>query len=170
MAKNNEHLKLRLQCYLQARETTSAIPWLYTCLSTLDSKASALLRVNGIFLALVSGSMLFALREGTFALVGQGSSCVQVFMLIFNLTAFVLLLISSMLCHLVARIEWPFLGKSVLDLTADPVACNFTPECEALFEVVSRRTKYFQYAWWLSPAAIMLAATSLVIMIALLLK
>lgn len=100
----------------------------YKILSVLDSKASSLLRVNGIFTA----ACAFLIG------VGIDTSDPQEVILVFSIAIFFL---SSVLAFLVVAVAWPFLAKPGDD---------WITETLELEEAVEARTRNYQLAWLLT--------------------
>ena len=113
-----------------------ALEWIYQLLTTLDSKASALMRLNGVMLA-----------AATF-LVGTQSKFIvlaKADVLAIMLTATTASL-SIVLCLLVVAVRWPFLGKA----EESHEYFDFEPEFRNLQDEASRREKIYVWAWWVS--------------------
>ena len=112
------------------------VKWLYEALSILDAKANGLLRINSLVMTILS--LIF-----TYARTAPQSQNVSPCFLTGCLFAFVALGGSSVLCFLVVRMSWDFLG-SVLTGAAAP---DFTAEIDGLVDETTKRTHFFVWAW-----------------------
>jgi hypothetical protein len=103
----------------------------YFVLTVLDSKASALMRLNGVVLAA--------------ALVGISAHFFQIKTWAFELTALPSL-ISMILCLQVVAVDWPFLGYA----TVSDENANFGVEISELRKVRWFREYVYRTAWYFS--------------------
>lgn len=124
----------------------------YNTLTTLDSKASALMAFDGILIA-----------AATFA-VPTAFSDLWRWMLF---AVIVVALIAAGFCLGVAKVSYPFLGK-VRIASGAARALDFSEELSALDIAVKRRTTFYRIAWSLSFGTVILSPIAFVI--ALLLK
>jgi hypothetical protein len=115
---------------------TQAIEWLYGVLSILDSKASALMRLNGVMLA-----------AAAFLLNFRGPTDVRIpVSLRLILSIAVLSSFSIALCLLVVSVDWRFLGL----VRQTEREFDFTDEIANLQRVSLFRQGVYRLAWWLS--------------------
>ena len=113
-----------------------ALEWIYQLLSVLDTKASALMRLNGVMLAAAA----FMLRPGDepsrlFTLVVAGSAIGST--------------ISIAFCLLVVSVDWRFLGLATVS-TKTPQMIDFTHEFFHLQKVTDFRQFFYRAAWTIS--------------------
>jgi hypothetical protein len=124
----------------------------YNTLTTLDSKASALMAFDGILIAAATFAVPTAFsdfwRWTLFAVI-------------------VVALIAAGFCLAVAQVSYSFLGKVEI-LPGPPRALNFSEELKALSIAVKRRTTFYRIAWRLSFGTVTLSPIALIT--ALLLK
>jgi hypothetical protein len=119
-------------------DPNDALEWIYGLLTTLDSKASALMRLNGVMLAattflLGAQSKFFVLtKSDVFAIAVTGSTSA----------------LSIVLCLFVVAVKWPFLGHAVSSYGY----VDFEPEFRSLQDEASRRQKIYRIAWGVSVA------------------
>jgi len=112
---------------------------LYSLLTILDSKATGLLTVDTLLLAILL-AFLDKPREVA------GLIRVYTPKLIFILKVqLVLAAISALLCLMVVRVTWRFLAKVPSALTE---ATAFDDEFARLANVIYDRTTYYFLAWW----------------------
>ena len=111
------------------------IKWLYDVLTILDSKAGALLAFDGLLLAAAS-LMYDKIAESVPTLKVP------------SLLLIIVSLVAALLCLLVARISYPFLGAIKLDQQ------NNQAEIDGLGQVVEDRTRLLARAWWMSVCAV----------------
>jgi len=124
---------------LKAKDTTE---FLYSALTILDSKASALMTFDSILIA-----------AAAFTIEKQGGFD---WPRVFTLLAIVMALVAAALCLLVARVSYPFLGKVTMTAATDgtPARLDYSNELSALDEAVITRTCYYRMAWRLSLIAL----------------
>lgn len=106
----------------------------YSTLTTLDSKASALMAFDGILIA-----------AATFAFPTAFSDLWRWMLLV----VIVIALIAAGFCLAVAQVSYSFLGK-VRITPGPPRALDFSEELNALDVAVQRRTNFYRTAWRLS--------------------
>lgn len=106
-----------------------ALNLLYKFLDVIDSKASALLRFNGIILAVL------AVLSRT-----AGESSAKPY---FYLATIIILIISCGLCMFVIQIKWGFLGQG----SNPEVGFDATVEFPALRDAVAWRHRCYYLAW-----------------------
>jgi hypothetical protein len=119
--------------------------YLYEFLTVLDFKASALMTFDGILIA-----------AAAFAVEKLGVVNAQ---RVLTLLVIFMALIAAGLCLYVARVSYPFLGKVVMTPATPgppptPGTLDYSQELEALADAVTKRTKAYQIAWWLSVGAV----------------
>ncbi len=115
------------------------IEWLYSVLNILDAKASGLLGVNAFFIVFLS--VFLSLGGTNNAPISIPDPFVNI-----ALVALVFFLVSSLLCFLVIRINWKFLGK--VQKVPGGADYDFATEAERCANVIDDRTRYFSIAWW----------------------
>jgi hypothetical protein len=113
-----------------------ALDWLYGVLSVLDSKASALMRLNGVMLAAAAFLLNFQVPAGLRIPVSP-----RLILSIAVLSSF-----SIALCLLVVSVDWRFLG--LVRQTEEEF--DFTDEIANLQRVSLFRQGVYRLAWWLS--------------------
>lgn len=118
-----------------------AVDWIYAVLNTLDTKASALMRLNGVLIA-AAAFMLGLFRRDTI-LATSGFDAVAV------VVAALLSAISMTLCLLVVNVGWHFLGLSRRRGTK----YAFGDEITALSNAMTFRQKAYMAAWKVSVIA-----------------
>ena len=126
-------ISARAKLYNSDTSATKEIKFIYSILGYLDSKASALMRFDGIILAVL-------------AIVAQNSS--------FNtaaISAVVALLILSSIacCVLVIDVSWPFLSIARPENGKN----NDSAEVQELQKVLYFRERAYRWAWGLSALA-----------------
>lgn len=118
----------------------SVLKWFYEVLGVLDSKSSALMRLNGVMVAAAS------------FLLGPANASTWIKILI-SLSA-LCSSISIFLCLFVVSVTWPFLGRASVTSpdSAERVArvVDFTKEFSDLDSTINRRVKLYKNAWRLS--------------------
>jgi hypothetical protein len=110
-----------------------AVEWLYSVLSVLDAKASALMRLNGVMLA--AAAFLLNLDVSYLELVLWGIAALSS--------------ISIALCLLVVSVDWPFLG--LVRQTGENL--DFTDEVDNLERVSVFRQTIYRISWITSSIA-----------------
>src|SRR5439155_5318173 len=127
-----------------------AVEWLYHVLSVLDTKASALMRLDGVMLAAATFLLGFFTRPDAvqIAKVSHG--------MVFWIAA--LSSVSIALCLLVVSIDWSFLG--LVRRTEDRL--DFTEEIDHLERVAKFRQLVYRVAWVVSFAAAVLFVVTFV--------
>lgn len=149
-----EELLKRLKALVSAADAGKIIDKLYPILTTLDAKANGLLRVNSLFLTIVIAFVGWAKSAG------QSAVAAHSIRYIISYVTIALLGLSAFLCMIVVRVSWQFLGKvnpkdtSTTDTSLTGVSgettYSFKAEIAALAKAASRRTTYYQMAWWLT--------------------
>lgn len=117
---------------LQSAE--KAVEWLYGLLSVLDSKASALMRLNGIVLA--AAAFLLGPGQGAGASISQ-----ETVMWIAALSS-----VSIAFCLLVVSVDWRFLGC----VRESGNSLDYTDELNNLERVSLLRQQVYRAAWLVS--------------------
>jgi hypothetical protein len=118
----------------------TAIKWFYDVLTTLDTKASALMRLNGVLIAAAAFLLGVVGRSGTTILSTEPWDS-RLIILCALLSAF-----SITLCLFVVDVSWPFLGKTIV--VGDD--CNATDEIVSLDKVCNFRRRMYRLAWLIS--------------------
>jgi hypothetical protein len=130
-----------------ASETLSAkeaLESFYAVLTTLDSKASALMRLNGVVIAAAAFLLGLFGRQGSTILSTQSYDASLV------IGCALLSAISITCCLLVVNVSWPFLGK-VERSSDDTFDCG--KEILALEKARAFRERVYRFAWLLSLVA-----------------
>jgi hypothetical protein len=130
--------RLWIDSGLKKPKPKDKIDFLYGNLNILDSKATSLLHLNVLLIAIAT----IVIVEKKEAVLPWERS------FLFGVIA--MSLIASLLCLLVARISYAFLGK--VNLKSKPT--NYIPELNALEDTVQRRLLYYWISWRLSVVAI----------------
>lgn len=121
------------------RNREQAVKWLYELLSVLDSKASALMRLNGVMLA--AAAFLLSTTDAGAPDVHLMDVSRVVILWIAALSA-----VSIGLCLLVVSVDWPFLGL-VREISGE---LDFTDEVNNLQRVSQIRQGLYRSAWIVS--------------------
>jgi len=127
-----------------ASDTPKIIEGMYAILTTLDSKASGLLRVNSIFIAVLTVFLGWLINRNP-------PPNVPSFWRVITYSDLGLFILSSFLCLWIVRVSWSFYGKAVLDKGT----YTFDSELEPLARTTIRRTFYYRVAWFLTFAALL---------------
>ena len=106
----------------------------YAVLSVLDTKASALMRLDGVLLAAAFVGVqadLYSADSWSFAIITLAS------------------VISMMLCLMVVSVDWSFLGKTTVTpaTTAAAATYDFSDELKCLIQVRLLRERAYRCAW-----------------------
>jgi hypothetical protein len=133
---------IALQSFATTRDSLSQ---LYGMLTILDTKATGLLTVDALFIAILSAFLVSgdAITRMMKLAVPSGVLEVQLF----------LGAASAFFCLLVVRVTWKFLGKVPNNPAA---AADFDDELQRLANVVDDRTHYYWMAWALALSAFVL--------------
>jgi hypothetical protein len=118
----------------------NAIKWLYDVLTTLDTKASALMRLNGVLLAAAAFLLGVVGRTGT-TILSTAPWDSRLMIICAFLSA-----LSITLCLFVVNVSWPFLGKT----TVEGNKCNPRDEIVSLDKACNFRRRLYQCAWAIS--------------------
>lgn len=135
----------KLSFWLQGPQATleKSIPadkvldWLYSLLAVLDTKASALMRLNGVMLATAA----FVLRPEYNSLASMK------FLVAFSALGST---VSIGCCLLVASVDWRFLGLVKKTNSSEGEELDFAEEFFHLQKVADFRQSCFRLAWVLS--------------------
>lgn len=126
-----------------------AIEWVYSVLTVLDAKASALMRLNGVLIA--AAAFMLAQYKSPSTLMANAS-----WHPILVAIAALLSAISITCCLYVVSVSWNFLGKvKVGDLN------SYSSEVEALVLTMIWRQRVYRFAWLFSLVAAGLFLTEL---------
>src|SRR4029077_12403372 len=118
------------------------LDWMYAILTTLDSKASALMRLNGVLIAAAAFLLgLFGRQGGTILSTHKVEALVIT-------TSALLSAIAIFLCLFVVNVSWPFLGK-----TGDGPIFTCEEEVSALDKAYKFRQTVYRIAWRISLGA-----------------
>ncbi|SDZ71401.1 hypothetical protein SAMN05518854_117133 [Variovorax sp. YR266] len=121
---------------------SEVVAWIYGILTMLDTKASALMRLNGVLIA--AATFLLAQFASPHSLMLGGR--VQAVLVV---VAALLSAISITLCLFVVNVGWPFLGKAEIS----GATVKFSEEICALSKTMNRRQLCYRSAWWVSLVA-----------------
>lgn len=119
----------------------TAIKWLYDVLTTLDAKASALMRLNGVLIAAAAFLLgLFGRLGNTILATTMWDARVIISCALFSAA-------SIFACLFVVNVSWSFLGKTNLSGTD---GCDCTTELRDLGDACGLRQVMYRLAWWIS--------------------
>jgi hypothetical protein len=124
--------------------TKDCLDRLYSSLTILDTKATGLLTVDTLLLAILLAFL--DMLNDVAKLIGVGTPNL-VFILKIQV---VLAAISALLCLLIVRVTWGFLAKVP---RAPTNAAAFADEFTRLANVIDDRANYYRLAWWCVLAA-----------------
>jgi hypothetical protein len=117
------------------------VDWIYTVLSTLDSKASALMRLNGVLIAAAAFLLGLFGRQGTSILATTHWDALLI------MGCALLSATSIGFCLFVVNVSWSFLGR--MQAASDgTVTCS--DELLWLERARSFRQRMYRVAWWIS--------------------
>lgn len=120
-------------------DSPKIIAGLYAILTTLDAKASGLLRVNSTFIAVLTVLLGWLINKSP-------PPSVQWFWYDIAYVDLGLFILSSFLCLCIVRVSWSFYGKAILDSGT----YKFDRELDPLARTTVHRTRYYQGAWYLT--------------------
>jgi hypothetical protein len=129
-------------------DSPKIITGLYGILTTLDAKASGLLRVNSTFIAVLTVLLGWLVNKSP-------PPNVPWFWHLVTYADLALFILSSFLCLCIVRVSWSFYGKAVLERDT----YKFDGELEPLARTTVHRTRYYQGAWYLTFIALVGLAT-----------
>lgn len=118
---------------------------LYKMLDVLDGKANGLMRVNSLLIAICL-SYIAVSRVST-----VGSISLPPWMLYAVIFDIVILVTSTILCLLIVKMSWRFLGHVAAD---EAGRWQFGDKALRLAGVVGVRTRLFWIAWWAPMSAL----------------
>jgi hypothetical protein len=121
----------------------NAVKWLYDVLSTLDSKASALMRLNGVLIAAAAFLLGVVGREGT-TILATGPFDSRLIIVCALLSA-----VSIFSCLFVVNVSWPFLGRT----TVSDKGFTCVDEVTSLDKACTFRRRMYRIGWWISLVA-----------------
>jgi hypothetical protein len=113
------------------KDSKATIDAIYFVLSVLDTKSSALMRLDGVVLAA--------------AFVGVTAHLYEIKSAGFGFTAFPCM-ISMIICLTIVGVDWPFLGNAAL--SDDKKTVDFTSEITELRKVRRFREGGYRVAWF----------------------
>jgi hypothetical protein len=129
------------------------INWFYGVLNILDAKANSLLRVNGLFITLL---VFF----GGAARTKDNPLNITHDQIATAVLALITVMLSTIFCFLIVRVNWKFLGKVVTVRatvgTEERDIYDFQSEAERLAKVVDDRTHYYWIGWLLTFLVVLL--------------
>jgi len=114
------------------------VEWIYGVLTTLDAKASALMRLNGVLIAAAAFLLGLFRRQGGSILSTTSLDAAVIVSLALLST------ISIFCCLLVVDVGWPFLGKVTKNSNR---TFEFAEEIRSLDRVSRFRQSAYQFAW-----------------------
>jgi hypothetical protein len=120
------------------------LEWMYAILTTLDSKSSALMRLNGVLIAAAAFLLGLFQRQG-----GTILSTTHTDALVITTSAF-LSAVSIGCCLFVVNVSWPFLGKMT---KGNDGRFDCTAEITALDQACTFRQRAYRLAWYISLVA-----------------
>jgi hypothetical protein len=129
------------------RET---IAWFYSVLTILDAKANSLLRVNSLFITFLVFFFGASRTQGNPLKITHDQTATAVL-------AFIIVMLSTVFCFLIVRVNWKFLGQVVKVTPAGggQEYYDFQREAKRLANVVDNRTHYYWIGWLLTFAVIL---------------
>lgn len=119
---------------------SKVIDRLYSILDIMDAKASGLLTLNSFFIAVLTGFLGFVYAPENAIQKALPTNFVPVAE--FDLA---LLIVSSIFCLFVVRVNWKFLRNAALDGAGK---FKFDNEVLRLAKVVDDRTHLYWFAWY----------------------
>ena len=120
------------------------VEWIYGVLGTLDAKASALMRLNGVLIAAAAFLLgLFRPQGGSILSTTNLDAALIVLLAFFSA-------ISIFCCLLVVDISWPFLGRVTKNNNR---TFEFAEEIKSLDKISRFRQNAFRLAWLISLVA-----------------
>jgi hypothetical protein len=125
----------------KSKAQKETISWLYSALTILDAKANGLMRVNSLFITLLTAFLGAARLENNPLNITHDQVGTAVFGMAF-------LILSTILCFMIVRVNWRFLSHVVKPQWQD--AYNFENEAKRLANVVDNRTHYYFMGWFLT--------------------
>jgi hypothetical protein len=139
------HLELRSpdDAVTHTASAETAIKWLYDLLTMLDTKASALMRLNGVLIAAAAFLLGVVGRPGTTILATDAADSRLI------ICCALLSALSIFACLFVVNVSWPFLGLTTLD--DKTVDCS--EEIRSLDAACTWRRRMYRAAWTLSLVA-----------------
>ena len=130
----------------ESAKADDVVGWLYGVLTTLDAKASALMRLGGVLIAASAFLLGLFRRQGGSILLTSDWNAAFIVLLAF------LSAISIFCCLLVVNISWPFLGRATRK--ADR-SFEFAAEIKFLDRACTFRQGIYRLAWAISLIASM---------------
>lgn len=118
------------------------VKWLYDILTTLDAKASALMRLNGVLIA-AAAFMLGLFGRGSTLLATSPRDAILI------VSSATLSAISIFACLWVVNISWSFLGKTTI-APSSAILCDCRNEVVDLANACSARAWAYRGAWAIS--------------------
>lgn len=121
-------------------EVKEVVEWIYEVLTTLDAKASALMRLNGVLIAAAAFLLGLFHRQGGSILSTTSFDAVLI------IVCALLSAVSITFCLFVVNVSWPFLGK----VTKENSTFEFANEIKSLDEASNFRQGAYRWAWKIS--------------------
>jgi len=135
------------------KSNREAIAWLYSALTIMDAKANSLLRVNSLFITFLVFFWGASRTEGNPLRITHDQIATAVL-------ALILLMVSTIFCFLIVRVNWKFLGQVArVRLTVngqEMEAYDFQSEAKRLANIVDNRTHYYWIGWLLTLVVVLL--------------
>ena len=125
----------------ESANADDVVGWLYGVLTTLDAKASALMRLAGVLIAAAAFLLGLFRRQGGSILLTSDWNAAFIVMLAF------LSAIAIFCCLLVVNISWPFLGRAA---RKPDRSFEFVDEIKFLDRACTFRQKTYRLAWAIS--------------------
>ncbi len=121
------------------------LTWLYHVLTTLDTKASALMRLNGVLIAAAAFLLgLFMRQGGTILSTTKADAHLVVISALLSA-------VSIFCCLWVVNVSWSFLGR--VKKTGENYDCS--EELTHLDLACTFRQRLYRLAWWVSLLAVL---------------
>jgi hypothetical protein len=140
------------------KSNKETINWFYSVLNILDAKANSLLRVNGLFITILVVFWGAARTAGNPLKITHDQTATAVL-------ALIIVLVSTIFCFWIVRVNWKFLGKVVKvranienqqGVIEEREVYDFKSEAERLAKVVDDRTHYYWIGWLFTFAVVVL--------------
>jgi hypothetical protein len=135
------------------KSSKETINWFYSVLNILDAKANSLLRVNSLFITFLVFFWGAARTPGNPLKITHDQTATAVL-------ALIIVMVSTIFCFLIVRVNWKFLGKVVKVRTTvgneAREVYDFQSEARRLAKVVDNRTHYYWIGWLLTFSVVVL--------------
>ena len=135
------------------KSSREVITWFYGALTILDAKANSLLRVNSLFITVLVFFWGASRAEGNPLRITHDQIATAVL-------ALIIVMISTIFCFMIVRVNWRFLGQVVKVRLAiegqEREAYDFQSEAKRLANIVDNRTHYYWIGWLLTLVVVLL--------------